>query len=119
MLETWLPVANTLLIVVGGLFLALGWLFIRRRHIQARRRSMITATVFAGEGWVRGVYLVILGSHTILAAALGPMVLVTLRRALRKDYLRHRQLARVTAPTWAYVAVTGWIVYLMLHHVPT
>ena len=46
------------------------------------------------------------------------MVLVTLRRALRGDFLRHRRLARITAPTWAYVVVTGWIIYLMLHSLP-
>jgi putative membrane protein len=58
---------------------------------------------------------VILVSHTILAIAVGPMVLVTLRRALRGDYTRHRALARITAPVWAYVVVTGWIIYMMLY----
>jgi putative membrane protein len=129
---------NTTLIVISGLFLALGYYFIRRKRVLAHKRSMLTATafaglflivyvtravlfetkVFAGEGVIRVVYLAILISHTILAIAVGPMVLVTLRRALRGDFLRHRRLARITAPTWAYVVVTGWIIYLMLHSLP-
>ena len=131
----WLPLLNSALIVVSGLFLTIGYIFIRRKQIQLHRRSMITATVFAGlflvvyvtryllfdtkifagDGVVRIVYLVILISHTILAIAVGPMVLVTLRRALQGDYARHRALARITAPVWAYVVVTGWVIYMMLY----
>ena len=135
----WVPLLNTSLILISGLFLALGYYFIRRKQVLAHERSMLAATVFAGlflivyvsrallfetkmfagEGWIRVVYLAILISHTILAIAVGPMVLVTLRRALRGDFLRHRRLARITAPTWAYVVVTGWIIYLMLHSLPS
>ncbi len=131
----WLPLLNSALIVVSGLFLTIGYVFIRRKQIQLHRRSMITATVFAGlflvvyvtryllfdtkifagDGVVRIIYLAILISHTILAIAVGPMVLVTLRRALRGDYTRHRALARITAPVWAYVVVTGWVIYMMLY----
>ena len=46
-----------------------------------------------------------------------PLVFVTLRRALRGEYARHRWLARITAPTWAYVVVTGWVIYVMLHSI--
>ncbi len=134
----WVPLLNTSLIVVSGVFLALGYYFIRRKRVLAHQRCMLTATafaglflivyvtravlfetkVFAGEGWVRVVYLAILISHTILAIAVGPLVLVTLRRALRGEFARHRWLARITAPVWAYVVVTGWIIYLMLHSLP-
>jgi putative membrane protein len=134
-LETWLPPLNTALIVISGLFLLLGYYFIRRGEIARHRGAMLTATVFAGlflvvyiaryflmqpkifagEGWVRAVYLVILISHTVLAVAVGPLALVTLRRALRQQYRRHRQIARVTLPIWLYVVVTGWTVYLMLN----
>jgi putative membrane protein len=135
---TWLPLLNAALIVVSGVFLAVGYAFIRRGRIELHRRCMLTATVFAalflvvyvtrallfetrlfaGEGVVRAIYLAILVSHTILAIAVGPMVLVTLRRALRGDFGRHRQLARVTAPVWAYVVVTGWVIYMMLYRLP-
>jgi putative membrane protein len=131
----WVPLLNTSLIVISGLFLLIGYYFIRQRQIEMHKRCMLTATVFAGlflvvyvtrallfetqifagEGWVRTVYLTILVSHTILAILVGPFVLVTLRRALRGDYSKHRRIARITLPMWLYVVVTGWIVYWMLH----
>ena len=130
----WVALLNTSLIVVSGVFLLIGYYFIRQRKIELHKRSMLTATVFAalflvvyvtravlfetklfaGEGLVRTVYLVILITHTILAILVGPFALVTLRRALRGEYLKHRQIARVTFPMWLYVVVTGWVIYWML-----
>ncbi len=136
-LEPILPVLNASLILISGVFLLVGFYFIRRRrHVQYHKRSMITATIFAalflvvyvtrallfggklfdGSGWIRALYLGILGSHMVLAAVVGPMALVTLYLALKKDFRRHRRIARITLPTWLYVAITGWIVYWMLYH---
>ena len=70
--------------------------------------------IFAGEGVVRVIYLVILISHTILATILGPFVLVVLYFAFKGRFDRHKLLARIAAPIWGYVVVTGWIIYLML-----
>ena len=126
---------NTSLIVISGVFLLLGYYFIRQRQIELHKRSMLTATtfaalflvvyvsrallfetrVFAGEGLVRAVYLAILVSHTILAILVGPLALLTLRRALRGEFSKHRQIARVTFPMWLYVVATGWLIYWMLH----
>jgi putative membrane protein len=64
---------------------------------------------------VRGVYLAVLASHVVLAAALAPMVLVTLRRALSGRFDAHRRMARRTLPVWLYVAASGWLVYWMLY----
>jgi putative membrane protein len=130
-----LAALNTSLIVISGLCLATGYVLIRRKRIAWHRRFMLGATffaalflvvylaryfmfapkIFAGEGAVRVFYLAILISHTILATILGPLVLVTLWRALRRQFPRHRRLARVTFPIWLYVAVTGWVIYAMLH----
>jgi len=134
----WVALLNTSLIVVSGAFLLIGYYFIRQRKIELHKRSMLTATVFAalflvvyvsrallfetkvfaGEGLVRAVYLVILVSHTILAILVGPFALVTLRRAFRGDFPKHRKIARITFPMWLYVVVTGWIIYWMLHSQP-
>jgi putative membrane protein len=132
-----LPALNAGLILTSGVFLLTGFYFIRRqRDVRNHRRSMITATVFAalflvvyvtrtllfggklfgGSGWIRVAYLGILGSHTVLAALVGPMALVTLYFALKQDFRRHRRIARITLPTWLYVAATGWIIYWMLYH---
>ena len=71
---------------------------------------------FAGQGWSRPVYFAILISHTALAAAIVPMVIITLSRALRERFDRHRAIARWTYPVWLYVSVTGVVIYVMLYH---
>ena len=131
----WVALLNTSLIVVSGIFLLVGYYFIRQRRIELHKRSMLTATtfaalflvvyvsrallfetrVFAGEDPVRAIYLAILISHTILAIVVGPFALITLRRALRGDYAKHKRIARITFPMWLYVVATGWLIYWMLH----
>jgi putative membrane protein len=71
---------------------------------------------FQGQGSIRPVYFVLLGSHTILAVVIVPMILITLRRAWLEQFDRHRLIARWTLPLWFYVSVTGVIVYVMLYH---
>ncbi len=70
---------------------------------------------YEGQGWVRPLYFSILISHIILAAAIVPLALVTLVRAVRGNFERHRRIARWTLPIWLYVSVTGVIVYWMLY----
>jgi putative membrane protein len=132
----WVPLLDTSFIVISGVFLLIGYYFIRQRNIEMHKRSMLTATtfaalflvvyvtravlyetrLFAGEGTIRTIYFVILISHTILAVLVGPFAIVTLRRALRGEYGKHRQIARITFPMWLYVVVTGWLVYWMLNN---
>jgi len=125
-----------LLNAASATLLVAGYLFLRRRNITAHRACMLGAVVasaaffisyaiyhahagttkFAGTGWVRPIYFAILISHTLLAAVIIPMVLLTLVRALRGDFARHRAIARWTFPLWLYVSVTGVLIYLMLYH---
>lgn len=74
-------------------------------------------TRFTGEGIIRPIYFTILASHTVLAAAIGPFILLTLRRALRKEFDRHRRLARLVYPIWLFVSVSGVAVYLLLYQI--
>jgi putative membrane protein len=131
----WLPALNAGLIVVSGIFLIVGYAFIRTHRIVWHRRSMLTASVFAalflivyvaryvlfgskiypGDGVSRVFYFVILISHIIIAIAVAPLAFVTLRRAWRGRFQKHRQIARITLPLWIYTAVTGWAVYMMLY----
>ena len=130
-----LPAFNTALIVISGGFLGVGYYCIRQRWITAHHRCMLTATVFAGlflvvyvyraavigshpfagEGASRFVYLGILVPHIIAAIAVGPLALVAIARAFRGNFVGHRRIARITLPIWAFVAVTGWVIYLMLY----
>ena len=72
---------------------------------------------FHGTGWAQPLYFTILISHTILAAVIVPMVLITLTRGLREQFDRHRVIARWTYPLWLYVSITGVIVYFMLFQI--
>src|SRR5439155_22350123 len=74
---------------------------------------------FQGEGWIRPVYFTILFSHVFLAAAIVPLVLVTLWRALNGSFRRHRKIARWAWPIWVYVSITGVVVYLMCYRLYT
>jgi len=130
-----LPALNATLNGVAALFLLGGYAFIKRRSIEAHRACMLAAVTasalflisylvyhanagskpFAGTGPVRAVYFVILVTHIVLAAAIVPMVLVTLSRALKRRFDRHAAIARKTFPIWLYVSVTGVVIYLMLY----
>ena len=134
-LDVWLPALNTAVIGVSGVALLTGFAFIKRRRVEAHKRAMLTATVFAalflvvyvirwallgskpfeGEGILRLVYFAVLISHIALAIGIVPLVLLTLRRALRQEFDAHRRLARLTLPLWLYVVITGWIVYALLY----
>ncbi len=74
------------------------------------------ATPFPKGGFIRVLYLAVLISHTVLALVILPLVLLTLLRALRAEYSRHRQIARWTLPLWLYVSITGVAIYVMLYH---
>ncbi|MBF0142402.1 MAG: DUF420 domain-containing protein [Magnetococcales bacterium] len=72
---------------------------------------------FAGTGWIRPVYFSILAIHVVTAALVVPMLVATLFRAFRGRREEHRRIARVTLPVWAFVSVTGIVVYLLAFHV--
>ena len=133
---SYLPHLNAILNSTSALLLLAGFRFIRLGRIQAHRNCQVTAvltstlflisyltyhyyhgaTKFPGQGLVRPLYFAILISHTILAVVIVPLILVTLYRAARGDFARHRRIARWTLPLWLYVSVTGVIVYVMLYH---
>jgi uncharacterized membrane protein YozB (DUF420 family) len=130
------PTINATLNGTSAVLLLVGRGLIARRRIAAHRAIMITALIssslflisylyyhahvgsvhFQGEGWSRPVYYTILFTHTVLAAAIVPMVIITLNRALRERFDRHRAIARWTFPLWLYVSVTGVVIYVMLYH---
>ncbi len=130
-----LPAVNATLNATSAVLLITGYTLIRKGRRQAHQRVMLTAfTVsilflisylvyhsqvgsvhYPHTGAIRTVYLTILATHTILAAAVPILAIITLRRALKGRFDRHRRLARWTLPIWLYVSVTGVVVYLMLY----
>jgi uncharacterized membrane protein YozB (DUF420 family) len=130
-----LPTVNAVLNATSAALLTCGYIMIRRGRKAAHRACMLGAfassllflacyvayharagsRIFPGHGTARLVYLSILSSHVVLAAAILPMAIVTLARALGARYAQHAHLARVTLPLWLYVSVTGVVIYVMLY----
>jgi len=131
-----LPTINATLNAIAAVLLVWGYTLIRRKRIQTHRKVMTSAFVvscaflvcyliyhyqvgsvhFPRTGLLRTVYLSILGTHTVLAATVPVLAIITLRRGLAARFDRHRAIARWTFPIWLYVSVTGVIVYVMLYH---
>lgn len=135
MLSLSAPAWNAILNGASGVLLLFGYAMIRSGRILAHKTAMLSAVAcstfflvnyvvyhlrvgvnrFMGQGAIRPVYFTILISHTILAIAIVPLVIIVLTRALRGQFLRHRALARWTFPIWVYVSVTGVVIYFLLY----
>jgi putative membrane protein len=129
-----LPAVNAALNGASAVLLLGGYLFIRRGRVRAHHWCMLGAFAFSGlflvgyltfhflagivryqgTGWLRTLYFSILIPHTILAAVIVPLALITLTHAFRERFDKHRRIARWTLPAWLFVSVTGVIVYFML-----
>jgi putative membrane protein len=130
-----LPAVNAILNATAAVLLVCGYILIRRRRKQAHKRVMLAAFVtscaflacyliyhwhvgsvrFPHSGALRTLYLSILGTHTVLAATVPVLAIITLNRGLSARFDKHRAIARWTLPIWLYVSVTGVVVYLMLY----
>ena len=136
-----LPAVNAMLNGLSAIFLALGFFYIKRGDKIAHRNCMISAFVtsivfltcyliyhgylalvlhqgptrFLNPAWFRPVYLTILLTHTVLAAAIVPLILITLWRAKKERFESHKKIARWTWPLWMYVSVTGVVIYWLLY----
>jgi uncharacterized membrane protein YozB (DUF420 family) len=132
------PTINASLNGLAGIFLIVGFYFIRKKDIARHRAMMLSAfitsilflisylsyhlsthlvTTFQGEGIARTVYFIILISHSVLAAVIPFLAVITLWRGLKMKVELHRKIARWTLPLWLYVSATGVMVYLMLYHI--
>ncbi len=138
-----LPAVNATLNGLSAVFLSLGFIFIKRGNKIAHRNCMISAfgmsvvflacyltyhvwlavvlhqgpTRFLNPAWFRPIYLTILMTHTLLAAVIVPLILMTLNRARKQDFAAHKKIARWTWPLWMYVSVTGVVIYLLLYQI--
>lgn len=136
-----LPAVNASLNGLSAVFLGFGFAFIKSGRRIAHRNCMIAAFVtsalflacyltyhtylgvvlhrgptrFLNPAWFRPIYLTILLTHTILAVVIVPLVFITLSRALRERFDKHRKIARWTWPIWMYVSVTGVLIYYLLY----
>ena len=130
-----LPAINAFLNLAAAILLIWGYTLIRRKQVQTHRRVMVAAFAVSSAflvcyliyhyqvgsvryqktGALKAIYLSILATHTVLAAAVPPLAIITLNRGLGARFDKHRRIARWTLPIWLYVSVTGVVVYLMLY----
>jgi uncharacterized membrane protein YozB (DUF420 family) len=137
-----LPHVNASLNALSFLLLVAGIYFIKTGNKERHRLCMLSAasvsalflvfyllhhtirtyyfglgpTKFTGEGTARTVYFFILSTHTVLAALVAPMIVITLLKGIKGNFDSHKKIARFTYPIWLYVSVTGVLVYLFLYH---
>ena len=133
-----LPAVNASLNAIAAVLLVRGRALIRRGHVDAHRRMMLTAfavstlflalyllhkasrsfenTTFHAEGTAKLAYLVLLVSHVALAATVPVFAITLVTLGLRGRIARHRRLARIAWPIWIYVSVTGVLIYVLLYH---
>ncbi|MGZ4822053.1 MAG: DUF420 domain-containing protein [Terriglobales bacterium] len=132
-----LPTVNAVLNGTSAILIASAHNFIRRGNVVVHRGLMIGAVAtsslffasyiyyhahvgsvhFQGQGISRPIYFAILITHTLLAASIPPLVIITLTLGLRRRDQRHRRIARWTYPIWLYVSITGVVIYLMLYQI--
>jgi len=134
-IPTFLATLNASLNAAALVFLSAGYVFIRRKDVARHRLCMVTAfgiscvflvsylihharvgsVTYAGPPSLRPLYLAVLVPHVIFAAAVPVLAVLTIRLALKGDFVRHRRIARITWPIWIYVSVSGIVVYWMLY----
>ena len=138
------PALDAVLNGASAVLVTVGYIMIRTKRILAHKVCMLAATAtsaaflasylayhyhlyaigqapvhFPGTGASRVAYLTMLGTHTILAIAIVPLVILSLARALRSNFPAHKRIARWTLPLWAYVSVTGVLIYVVLYQIYT
>jgi uncharacterized membrane protein YozB (DUF420 family) len=136
------PALNAVLNGASGVLVTVGYFMIRSKRVLAHKTCMLAAMAtstaflvsyliyhynlyvsgqgavhFPGTGAPRFAYLTMLTTHTILAAVIVPLVIISLARAFRGNFPAHRRIARWTLPLWAYVSVTGVLIYVVLYQV--
>src|SRR5580698_1716944 len=136
---TFFPALDAFLNGSSALLIGTGFYFIKNKRVEAHKRMMLAAfgtstlflisylyyhlvlragvTHFQGQGVSRPLYFTLLTSHTILAVVVVPFVLITLIRALKGRFARHKAIAPYTFAIWMYVSVTGVVIYLMLYKI--
>ncbi len=132
---TDLPALNATLNLISAVFLALGYVFIKKGRPERHKKMMVAALItsalfltsyliyhyavgsvpYPHHDWTRPVYFAILIPHVILAALMVPFVLMAVYFALRERYDKHTRITRWLWPVWMFVSISGVVVYLMLY----
>lgn len=131
-----LPTINAFLNALSAVLLSAGWLSIRYKDKERHKKFMVAAlfsstlfltlyvinkivvgglTKYQGEGILRVIYFIVLGTHTPLAMIIVPFSIMSVWHALKGDFKAHVAITRWLLPVWLYVSVTGVVIYVMLY----
>jgi putative membrane protein len=132
-----LPPINAALNATATLLLIFGRRLARQGQFARHKRVMISAfgvsslflllyvghkvsrnfenTTYNAEGWAKSAYLVLLGSHVLLAMTVPIFAITLIVLGMKDDRSRHKRFARIGWPIWIYVSVTGVLIYLLLY----
>lgn len=131
---SYLPFYYAMVNALTAVLLIMAFIAIRKGHRKWHQRLIVSSlvlsviflvmyvlyhmtsepTVFGGEGIIKSIYYTLLISHILLSVVVIPLVLITLMRAVLKDFTRHKRLARYAFPMWLYVTISGVIVYILI-----
>jgi putative membrane protein len=130
-----LPTISTTFIVLSAITIAIGWYLIKQKRIEAHKKTMVTAAIFAliffviyvsrtvfigntsfgGPEDLKIYYTVFLVFHIFLATTGGVFGIVTLLTGFKNKLRIHRKLGPITSIIWFFTAITGVAVYLLLY----
>jgi putative membrane protein len=130
-----LPTISTTFIVLSGLTVAIGWWQIKQRNIQAHRKTMFLAAIFAiiffiiyasrtifigntafgGPDDIKIYYTIFLIFHITLATVGAALGIISLYTGYKNQLQKHRKLGPITSVVWFFTAITGVAVYLLLY----
>ncbi len=131
----FIPPINATFNSLSFICLLLAWFFIKRENAKLHKQFIIAAlsfsslflagyiylhlhvgaTKFPEIGWIKTFYLIILFIHTIFAAALLPLIFITMRRIIKGQKQKHKEIAKITMPIWLFVSSSGVFIYFMLY----
>ncbi|BAQ10397.1 membrane protein [Bacillus sp. OxB-1] len=130
-----LPTISTFFIVLSAVLVAIGWYLIRKKKIEAHKKTMLAAavsallffiiylsrtvfvgnTAFGGPEHLKVYYTIFLSFHIFLATTGAVFGIITLYTGLKQNLVRHRKIGPVTSIIWFFTAITGVAVYLLLY----
>jgi putative membrane protein len=130
-----LPTISTTFIIFSAITVAIGWIQINQRKLEAHQKSMKLAAVFAiiffiiyasrtifigntafgGPNDIKIYYTIFLIFHITLATTGAVLGVVSLITGFKNKVSTHRKLGPVTSIIWFLTAITGVAVYLLLY----
>jgi putative membrane protein len=130
-----LPTISTTFIVLSAVMVAIGWNLIRNRKIEAHKKAMTFAGIFAiiffiiyasrtifvgntsfgGPDNIKIYYTIFLIFHITLATVGAVLGIISLTTGYKNKLSIHRKLGPITSLVWFFTAITGVAVYLLLY----